>query len=301
MDYRKIELRQEFRVEAVVSVHYFEYMNDFNFPGERHDFWEILCVDKGEITVTAQDTEITLRKGQLIFHKPNEFHNVRANGVIAPNLVVMSFCCCSPAMSFFENRIVTVGEAEKNLLASIITEARQAFSSRLDDPYLTELKRRQDQGFGSEQMIGLYLEHLLIQLYRRYNTLAPGPQVHRENPQKKDGETYQRILEYLDANITRQLTIEKICHDNLTGRSQLQKLFQSRNGCGIIDYFSRLKIKAAKQLIREQQMNFTQIADALGYTSIHYFSRQFKKITGMTPTEYASSIKVLKKKKKDIL
>ena len=52
MDYRRIELRQEFRVEAVVSVHYFEYMNDFNFPGERHDFWEILCVDKGEITVT---------------------------------------------------------------------------------------------------------------------------------------------------------------------------------------------------------------------------------------------------------
>ena len=40
-------------------------------------------------------------------------------------------------------------------------------------------------------------------------------------------------------------------------------------------------------------MNFTQIADALGYTSIHYFSRQFKKITGMTPSEYASSIKVL--------
>ena len=293
MDYTRIELKKEFHVEAVVSVHYFEYMNDFNFPGERHDFWEILCVDKGEVTVTAQDTEISLRKGQLIFHKPDEFHTVRANGVIAPNLVVMSFCCHSPAMSFFENRIVTVGEAEKSLLASIITEARQAFSSRLDDPYLTELKRRREQGFGSEQMIGICLEHLLIQLYRRYNTLDAASPRQQENPQKTDVETYQRILEYLDANITRQLTIEKICHDNLVGRSQLQKLFQTRNGCGIIDYFSRLKIRAAKQLIREQRMNFTQIADALGYTSIHYFSRQFKKVSGMTPTEYASSIKFL--------
>ena len=43
-------------------------------------------------------------------------------------------------------------------------------------------------------------------------------------------------------------------------------------------------------MIRNQQMNFTQIADALGYTSVHYFSRQFKKLTDMTPTEYRASI-----------
>ena len=40
-------------------------------------------------------------------------------------------------------------------------------------------------------------------------------------------------------------------------------------------------------------MNFTQISEKLGYTSIHYFSRQFKKVTGMTPSEYASSIKAM--------
>ena len=54
-----------------------------------------------------------------------------------------------------------------------------------------------------------------------------------------------------------------------------------------------MKISAAKELIRSNEMNFTQIADYLGYTSIHYFSRQFKKLTGMTPSEYSSSIKAL--------
>ena len=49
----------------------------------------------------------------------------------------------------------------------------------------------------------------------------------------------------------------------------------------------------AKQMIRENHYNFTQIADTLGFSSIHYFSRQFKRITGMTPSEYASSIKAL--------
>ena len=42
-------------------------------------------------------------------------------------------------------------------------------------------------------------------------------------------------------------------------------------------------------------MNFTQIAEHLGYTSIHYFSRQFKKVVGMTPSEYASSIKAMQR------
>ena len=58
-----------------------------------------------------------------------------------------------------------------------------------------------------------------------------------------------------------------------------------------------MKVGTARQMIRDNQLNFTQIADRLGYNSIRYFSRQFKKITGMTPSEYASSIKVLSDRK----
>ena len=79
----------------------------------------------------------------------------------------------------------------------------------------------------------------------------------------------------------------------MVGRAQLLKLFKDENGCGVIDYFSHLKIETAKKMIREESGNFSQISDYLGYSSIHYFSRQFKKFTGMTPSEYASSIKAL--------
>lgn len=87
--------------------------------------------------------------------------------------------------------------------------------------------------------------------------------------------------------------MKQICRDNLVGRSQLQKIFKEQCNLGIIEYFSILKINTSKELIRTKHMNFTQIAEQLGYTSIHYFSRQFKKITGMTPSEYASSIKAM--------
>jgi YesN/AraC family two-component response regulator len=48
-----------------------------------------------------------------------------------------------------------------------------------------------------------------------------------------------------------------------------------------------LKIKEAKRLIREGQMNFTEISEFLGFSSIHYFSKLFKKPTGKSPSEYA--------------
>ena len=97
----------------------------------------------------------------------------------------------------------------------------------------------------------------------------------------------------MENNLDCQLTIEKICQDNLIGRSILQMLFRDYANSGVIDYFSKMKIDTAKQLIRNRHLNVTQIADALGYTSIHYFTRQFKKISGMTPTEYSASIKAM--------
>ena len=73
------------------------------------------------------------------------------------------------------------------------------------------------------------------------------------------------------------------------GGSLLQQLFHDYTGSGAIDCFSLMKINAAKQLILHGQLNLTQIADYLGYSSIHYFSRQFKKLTGMPPSKYAAS------------
>lgn len=295
MGYDGVSLKNSISVGKVYSIHYFEYMSDFSFGGEMHNFWEFICVDKGEIGVTADKTFSILKTGDIAFHQPNEFHSVKATGKTAPNLVVISFDCHDPAINFFRKRILKIDDLERNLLANIIIEARNCFDCRLDDPYLMNMPQKESSVFGSEQMILNYLEHFLIHMIRRYSapvTPVPGSPV-KAGKLKSDDETFSRINDYLENHIYGQLTIEQICHDNLIGRSQLQKLFKKRCGTGIIEYFSGLKINAAKEMIRTKQMNFTQISEQLGYTSIHYFSRRFKKETGMTPSEYASSIKAM--------
>lgn len=297
MAYKSLGIKKELTIDRIVTIHYFEYMSDFAYPGESHDFWELLCVDKGEVIVQAGTQTHILRKDDMIFHQPKEFHTVKANGVVAPNLVVLSFCSRSAAMSFFNGRILKVQAEERRLLADIITEARNAYQNRLDDPYTEYMVRKpQPDGFGSEQMIQMYLQQLLIRLIRRLysgeQTMPPAAAKH-----VGEDELFYRIQEYMNANLAQQLTIDQICRQHLVSRSTLQKLIRERAGCGIIEYFNRLKISVAKQLIRGRRMNFTQIADELGYTSIHYFSRQFRQITGMSPSEYAASIKALTDRK----
>ena len=200
-------------------------------------------------------------------------------------------------MKYFENLLTSIGEQERKLLAQIIYEAKHCIATPLDDPATTEMIRCEETPFGSEQLIKLYLETLLIFMIRQMDEGTFSSPAIKSIKQKNDSLIYNRITTYLEEHICERLTIETICQDNLIGRSQLQKLFREQAHCGVIDYFSHLKIELAKQLIRENHHNFTQISEFIGYTSIHYFSRQFKKLTGMTPSEYASSIKVLSDRK----
>ena len=296
MEFYKYPLAKLFGIPQIVTIHYFEYGKDFIFEGESHDFWEFLCVDKGEVTVTAGSHGYTLEKGSIIFHKPRQFHSVATNGSIAPNLVVISFVCHSPAMQFFEDKILRLEETERSLLAAILSEAGDAFLTPLDNPYTSQLFGNPRQCPGAEQMIQLSLEHFLISLYRKGTMPTVGKQLTKSIKLKQDEETFLHIRSYMEARLSSALSIDQICRENLIGASQLQRLFHNKCGCGIIEYFSRMKIARAKEMIREQNMNFTQIADSLGYTSIHYFSRQFKKLTGMTPSEYSLSIRMLSEK-----
>ena len=291
MAFHPVTLNRPIQVDRVVTVHYFEYSSDYYFEGERHDFWEFLYVDKGELDVLAGDRQLRLSRGQLIFHAPGEFHALRATGTSAPNLVVVSFYCSGPDMSRFVGRVDTAGDPERALMARIVEEGAAAFSTPLDDPTTTAMERSPDAPFGAEQLLGAAIEGLLISLLRRDGAAAPPPASLIRTRGRE--ELFDKVTDYLHANLGRSLTLDEVCRDNLVGRSRLQQIFREHTGGGAMEYFGRLKISRAKEMIREGSRNFTEIASALGYQSIYYFSRHFKKVTGMTPSEYASSVKIL--------
>ena len=289
-DYIPTILKRDIAVESVVSVHYLEHAKNYAFKGESHDFWELVYVDKGQVREVAEDVTYEMLQGQMIFHKPNEFHNLMANGTVAPNVVIVSFVSHSPAMAFFENKVMYATQQQRKLLSRIINEARQAFSCPLGDPMVPQLTCDEEAPFGSQQMVGLVLEQLLIDIVRSAEPTVERPRVASSVKQRADNEMTERVIRYMEEHLCENLSFTTICLFSAQSATNLKTVFKSVTGMGVMEYYRHLKIERAKQMLREGSGNITQIADRLGYTSVHYFSRHFKQATGMTPREYTQSV-----------
>lgn len=285
--YTGICLRDEIKIEKLFTVHYFEYPKNYSFRGEAHNFWEFVYVDKGQITSLTDRGNFELERGDIIFHKPNEWHSVSAKEE-ASNIVIVSFSTKSPAMSYFENRLLRAGQYHKQLMSKIVTEYTGGFSTSLGDPYTNKNIRRDQPVPGSEQLIRQYLCELLIMFIR--NSCSEG---HTILSVKNADSVIELAKEYMKENLSRKLTLEDIAHHCGTAASTLSAAFKRNGNAGVIDCFIKLKTDAAKAYIREGNFNITQIAEMLGYSSVHYFSRQFKRNTGMSPLEYSASVNAM--------
>ncbi len=294
MAYAQTYLKRELVIDSIVTIHYFEYTKDFVFHGESHDFWEFLYVDKGSITVTADDKEVLLNAGDVIFHKPNEFHAFKSTGKTSLNLIACSFTSFSPAMQFFANKTLTLNEKEKDLISLIITEARQTFRTPMHIPFVEHVLLKPETPFASQQLIVTYMELFLIFCQRNHSSSVSA---HKVSKQLSAGSHNARqtllnqLISYMETHICEQLTIQSICNAFSISRSTLHTVFCDYKNCGPMEYFNNMKIEKAKELIRNGIMNFTEIAYFLSYSSLPYFSKRFKKTTGMSPLEYASSVK----------
>lgn len=280
MIYDAISATRQFYIGQILFVQTFgfeeEYLPPQSAPAD--GFWELFYVEKGIAAVSAPSYTHTLTKTELCFRHPSEKLQIRIQAPAPAKFVSVGFTCTAvpaSAMDLFRNRILTTGAPERRLMHHIVTEA-SSFQG------ITP--------FAAGQAAQLCLQLLLILLRRNADTdITPIPDLRcRQLQEEKD--LFLDILNYMEEHISDHLTITQICRDKLIGRTFLQKLFAEHTGCGIIDYFSLMKINTAKQLIRQGNLNFTQIAEYLGYNSIHYFSRQFKIITGITPSEYAEHL-----------
>ncbi len=275
-------------VSKIVIIHYLELARHFAAVGETHDFWELVYMDTGEAEVTAKNKTFALKPGEAVFHKPNEFHALRVTGDTPPNAFVINFVCKSKAMDHFKGKHLTVPAPLRKYITGIIAEGGNAFYLGKNNPYLTRLVPKEDAPIGSKQLIKLYLETFLILLMRLdEDTLA----LHPEQLPTQDGLT-AKVKEILGNHIYGKISVEEICNRLNFSRTHLSAHFKRHCGCTITEYLTNLKIEQAKQLIRQEQYNISQISDLLCYDNPHYFSRVFKSRTGLTPSQYKRSVSV---------
>lgn len=286
-DYQRTRLRAAIVIQNIFTMYYFEFGKHFVFRGESHNFWELLYIDKGELEVWGDDRCYRLGPGTLIFHKPNEFHKFHAENDKAPSVIVLTFDCRSRAMKRFEQAIIKLREEERDLLAKIIKEGAAAF----EFPFSHPLVRKPEAPVGAEQMIKNHLEALLIGLLRRHDWDAEAPGPATPAKEKEYDALTKSAIRLLEQSLDSHVTLAQLSDALGVSRTVLKDAFKHSTGQTIMEYFAHLRIERAKLLIREGTFNFSEISALLGYSSVHVFSKAFKRALDMTPSAYAKSVK----------
>ena len=218
----------------------------------------------------------------MVFHRPNEFHSIRAYNS-SPNFFVISFVSSSLAMGFFERLKAQLKRPHISFLSAIIKEAEKTYIIPKNDPTLRRLRRRPNAPLGGEQLIKNNLEQLLIYLMRtgnEDNILRAAPLEVQAHP------LVAAIQEYIDTRYDENIRVDDICRAFGYSRSFLSKLFHDQTGESLTAYAGRKKMERAKELLRSKGMNISQISEKLSFENPQYFARAFKRHFGMTPTEY---------------
>lgn len=287
--YIKHKLSNVINISKIVTMHYYEFDKHFNFPGESHDFWEMVYVDSGNILITAGKKEYTLRPGEIIFHKPNEFHTISSDGKTPSNVFVISFVTTSKSMIYFKNKKSMVPNNLKSYIKTIIYEGKKTFDLPFNNPELRELKLTENPLFGGQQIIRTTLEQFLIIFIREQEHQEKNIRIFPDK-ESMDNHLVNAVISLLSENIYGKITVNEICKKLNYSKTYISKIFNKTCGCTIVEYYTQLKITEAKKLIRENTYSITEISNQLCFNDPHYFTRVFKKITNMSPREYQHSV-----------
>lgn len=291
MDYKLIPIAQEIEIKGFHSIYYFEFDKNFYHPSEKHDFWEMVYVDDGCIHAIVDGVGCELSKGQVIFHTPTEPHSHIANHCDSSNLVVIAFSCSSPAMSFFTRKIFSLEKPSKKILSLFLEEARNAMGYIPGDFHNKSPLDFSHAAPGSVQLMQCYLVEFLFSLIRSDKVYVQNMQHTQDSRRIAESALVNSIVSFIEENLALQPSLQLLCQHFSVSRTYLCRIFKEENGTSPIDYWIDLKMKEAKKLIREGNYNITQISELLGYSSIHHFTRMFKRTTGLSPTAYKMSVR----------
>lgn len=270
-------------IQNLITIESLDVTKEFTYPEEKHTFYEFVYVDKGNIYCHLEERDIQLTQGDFLLippHKRHFYYNIEDESAA---LFIVCFRCGSEILSILENKIPLSKEL-KLLLADIVQESKNAFQF----PFNRKLKPLENPLYASQQLVENNIEKLLIHLVRNETKENESIKLVMDSVEKEHN-LIDDILTLLNTHLYGRISLEYISQQTYYSKAYLNNIFNKHVGASIMQYYNRLKIKEAKKLLREEQPP-SWIALQLGFESATYFTKAFKKQTGMTPSAYKKQI-----------
>ena len=111
-------------------------------------------------------------------------------------------------------------------------------------------------------------------------------EVYQENNGKRKHWMIDQVLQYVEENYNTALSTRDIAGRFFMNTSYFSKLFHEQMGCTFSNYLINVRVEKAKMMLTQTNMKLYDIAEAVGYTNVQYFSTIFKEKEGLTPSAF---------------
>ncbi|MBQ7948825.1 MAG: AraC family transcriptional regulator [Clostridia bacterium] len=272
-------LYSEVRVQAIQSLYQYRLAPDFKHPGESHDLHEFFYVMQGKMKVITRNGTFYLNAGDFIIVPPNLFHTMWPNKDFS-----FSVSICFKGEGLEDNlitmKIGKLNNAEKYCLNQIVKTYAE---NRLGEPnsvFPTTDEPKNDYAF--RQIIKNELENLLILITRDFQLSLTAQ---NETLTQSSADIAMKTKAYIDEHFKEKLLLDDIAKELGYSVGHICRVFKKRQGLSIVNYILKRRIQEAMLLLNKGK-SLQSVSDELGFDSIQYFCKIFKRIVNITPKQY---------------
>lgn len=284
----------------LIGCHFGVKPPDWEYPKHHHHFYELLYCEEGNITQEIDGAVFRLGKGDWLLINAGARHLTRNHSdshyIFFNTHFDLDDMEVRKLLSRASFSFITSKEAENSKLPHYMKELEDLMQRSLvyDKAYAAvhgaeaheEPKARLNLAFVDR--ISLQAHILLIikefLFLSRHQKATDPASSHSSSPYTTD--IAHAIEERLARNILEDISITDIAKELYLSRYQCTKIFTQVYGISPRQYVSRLKQNKAKELLLNTDMTIQAIAHELGFNSIQHFSRQFRRWTNQSPTQF---------------
>lgn len=280
----KHELHQCITVKSIYTIYKSVSMHTRSPKPESHDFLELGYVSDcvGEHKFTVGGKVFSMKKGDFFIIPPNEVH------VAAPfskSIIDMISFEIDGDISPICKKVIRLNGKDEETFSELMNEGARLFTGMPLPGFQKGISPHERSNPLLLQKFKNQLENFLIDIY----LLETEPDF--SIGQKGAEAELDKIVCFMKNNVNKKITLTDISLRFSMSKTKIQRLFYKYKGVAPMQFFTDLKLSAAKKMMFSTSLNASEIARRLDFSSVNYFSRLFKAKIGKAPSEYVKSIK----------
>ena len=263
--------------------YYYENVWEFDFHSidwHWHPEVEFLFIEKGRLTVFVGTDCFQLKQGEGAFINSRVLHRLEAEEPMElPNIVFSTEILAEKSSLLYQKYVKPVLKQAAEYQTFRQTSAWQ-------DEILKKLKfifRLQER---KEDCEWETVQHLMSLWQSLYENMSWKEEQQSESDSTGKQVQLQMMLQYLQNNSQKNITLEDLAKFGMVSKSSVQKLFARYLHISPIEYLIRYRLQQAARMLQTTEKTVTEISEAVGFRETAYFCRKFKKLYEVTPTQY---------------